>query len=691
MNNKPELLAPAGTPDALDAAIEAGADAVYFGSTSFSCRMRAGNFDDTAMREATAKCRAYGVKSYITVNTRLRDGELDGAKRLIDMIAECGADAVIMTDLALAEYVRRSYPTLEMHASTQCAGATAEDAKALAALGFSRMVCPRELSREQIKALAAESPIGIEMFLHGAHCASFSGECLASFAMGGRSGNRGECAQPCRLAYGGMAGDAHPLSIKDMCLAGHITEIADLGVCSLKIEGRQKSADYVYGVTSVYRRLLDEGRNATADEAAHLARLFSRDGFTDGYFRRDYRRMTGVRERADADISRSEASFAGLSRKVPLDMRFTARRGCMSLLAVTAGGITATYAGAVPHDAISQPMTAETAKKNLGKLGQTEYRLAEFDARIDGGLFMTAAELNELRRGAADALAAVFADSARKPRADAPAMPDAAMADGAKRERLLTAEFLSSDGVPDSAFDYFDEIYVPAEEYAALAARLGGRPDCTCKVGVALPPVLTDDGHFPEAEAKNAGLVLANSLGEAARAVRLGCRVTASYRLNVFGKNAANETAALGCASVIASPEAALGAVRAMSAAGNYTAGAVVYGRLPLMHLMRCPQQGNGYCRGIGGYSPNGKKGGGYCIGTLTDRTGAEMMLVGYPDCVNVLYNSVPIYMADRESDLRGIALRHFIFTTESAAEADDVIARYTHGSKAAGSVRRIG
>lgn len=682
---KPELLSPAGTPDALDAAIEAGADAVYFGSTSFSCRMRAGNFDDTAMRDAIAKCRAYGVKSYITVNTRLRDGELDDAKRLIDALAEYGANAVIMTDLALASYVRRAYPTLEMHASTQCAGSTAEDAKVLCSLGFSRMVCPRELSREQIRTLAEKSPIGIEMFLHGAHCASFSGECLASYAMGGRSGNRGECAQPCRLAYGGMACDAHPLSIKDMCLAGHITEIENLGVASLKIEGRQKSADYVYGVTSVYRRLLDEGRNATADEIAHLARLFSRDGFTDGYFRRDYRSMTGVRDRADAEVSRSEAPFAGLTRRVPLDMRLKAKRGCMSLLTVTAGGVTAVCGGARPKAALNQPLSAESAKKNLGKLGQTEYRLAGFAADIDEGLFMTAAELNELRRGAADALARALADKARHTRANMNDEAGTKAKAGERTGNLLTAEFLAADSIPDSAYAYFDEIYVPAEEYEAARARSGGRS----AIGIALPPVLTDEGHFPEAAVKEAGLAMANTLGEIAMAKAAGAKVTASYRLNAFGKGAADELNRLGCASVIASPEAALGAVRAMSASGDYDAGAIAYGRLPLMHLLRCPQAKNGHCRGIGGYTPDGKHGGGYCISTMTDRTGAEMKLVGYPDCVNILYNSVPTYMADREADLRGIRLRHFIFSTESKAEAGDIIERYKSHMAAPWAVRR--
>ena len=713
--SKPELLAPAGTPEALSAAIEAGADAVYFGSTAFSCRMRAGNFDDGAMRDAIAKCRAYGVKAYITVNTRLRDGELNDAAALTDLLYDAGADALIITDPALVEEVRRRHPDFELHASTQCSGANSEDAKVLAALGFSRMVCPRELSEKQIKTLCGSSPIGIEMFLHGAHCASFSGQCLASFAMGGRSGNRGECAQPCRLAYGGAAGDSHPLSLKDMCLASHITDIMKLGVASLKIEGRQKSAGYVYGVTSVYRRLLDEGRNATPDELAALARLFSRDGFTDGYFRRDYRRMTGVRHAGDADVSREEdLRFTGLTRRVPLDMKFTLKNGEAASLTVTAHKISARAEGEMPKAAVNQPVTPESARKNLGKLGGSAYELAAFDADIDDGLFMTAAELNSLRRAALDELdrsllrlkrgAAVTdgTDTANSYRAATDSAPDPAATREAESDRygiphfpetagnadacaesltdsvrskntVLSAEFLKSEQIPDVARAFFDEIYVPAAEYTRGSGY-----------GIALAPIMTDEGTFPSAEVADAGLVLANSFSEISLSLKAGAQVVASYRMNAFGKGAAEELARLGCSALIASPEIPLGAVRAMKA------GTVAYGRLPLMHLLRCPQAKNGYCRGIGGYTPDGKRGGGYCVSVLKDRTGASLPLIGYPDCVNVLFNAVPVYMADRSADLRGVSRLHFIFTTETRDEVAAVIDAYRKHAAPEYKVRRI-
>ncbi len=296
IKEKPELLAPCGSPQALDAAIAAGADAVYAGGVKFNARMSAHNFDDDAVFKAIEKCHANGVRFYLTLNTAIYDRELSDALSLALTLYKAGADALIITDLGLVSLIREYIPDLELHASTQLSGHNSQAAKFLSEKGFARMVCARELSFENIKKLNDNSPIETEMFIHGAHCVSASGQCLMSSLIGGRSGNRGECAQPCRMQYNG----SYPLSLKDMCLAGHIEEILDLGVSSLKIEGRLKSPSYVYGVTSVYRRLIDERRNASENEIKKLAELFSRGGFTDGYFTGSINKsMLGVRSDAD--------------------------------------------------------------------------------------------------------------------------------------------------------------------------------------------------------------------------------------------------------------------------------------------------------------------------------------------------------------------------------------------------------
>ena len=219
-NGIPELLAPAGSPDALRAAVDAGADAVYFGTEKYNARQRAGNFDGTAITESIKTLKSYGVKSYITVNTQLRNDELRDAEDMIIRLWNCGADAFIISDAGLAALLHSEAREIELHASTQMSAYSEYDAAYLEKAGFSRMVCPRELSGKQIVSLCHKSPIDIEMFVHGAHCVSFSGQCMLSYAMGGRSGNRGTCAQPCRLPFSsdGCESD-HVLSLKDMCLA----------------------------------------------------------------------------------------------------------------------------------------------------------------------------------------------------------------------------------------------------------------------------------------------------------------------------------------------------------------------------------------------------------------------------------------------------------------------------------------
>ena len=296
----PELLAPCGSYEALVAAIEAGADAVYLGTTMLNARMNARNFDRDTLIKAVELSHSRGVRVYVTMNTTVLDRQLRDALIQVEFLYKAGVDALIVADLGLAALIHKYFPDLPLHASTQASGHNLDGAKFLADLGFCRMVCARELSAQNIKYLAQNSPIPIEMFVHGAICVSASGQCLLSSFIGGRSGNRGECAQPCRMQYNGR----YPLSLKDMCLACHITEILDMGVASLKIEGRMKSPDYVYAVVSTYRRLLDEGRNATSQEMDYLARVFSRDGFTDGYFTGKKDNMHGVRSEDDKSATK---------------------------------------------------------------------------------------------------------------------------------------------------------------------------------------------------------------------------------------------------------------------------------------------------------------------------------------------------------------------------------------------------
>ncbi len=311
----PELLAPAGSPEAADAAIKAGADAIYVGGRFLNARMNAKNFTDEALSECIKKCHENGVRVYVTVNTAILDREMGEAVKYTDFLYGIGADALIISDLGLARAIKGRYKGMELHASTQASGHNALCAKEFYDLGFSRMVCARELSYKDTVELVNSSPIEIEQFVHGAICVSQSGQCLLSAVMGGRSGNRGACAQPCRMKYNGR----YPISIKDMCLASHITELIESGVASLKIEGRMKSPAYVYEVTKAYRTLLNERRNATEGELSALASVFSRSGFTDGYYTEKINsEMLGVRTDSDINATRqSFTSFKPIKREAP--------------------------------------------------------------------------------------------------------------------------------------------------------------------------------------------------------------------------------------------------------------------------------------------------------------------------------------------------------------------------------------
>ena len=676
-NRLPELLAPAGSPAALEAAIEGGADAVYFGGSLFSCRMRAKNFSRDELSSAIRSCREANVRTYVTVNARLPEEEVGEALRFAEWLREAGADALIVSDAGLASLIAKYLPDLPLHASTQLSGANARDAAALQKLGFCRMVCPRELTGADIKALVRSSPLEIEMFIHGAHCVSFSGQCMMSFAMGGRSGNRGACAQPCRLPYtveGHPGASDYPLSLRDMCLGAHVPEIIASGVSSLKIEGRQKSAEYVYGTTRVWRRLLDERRAATPDEIRELSSLFSRQGFTDGYYTGRYRSMGGIRtdEQKAADVS----PFPGRTRTIPLRGTFSAAPGEKTVLTLTDGVRTGSAAGDVPAPAEKQPMTAESVLDSLGKLGGTCFSLASLDVDLRGELFLTKGQLNALRRDAvADLIALRPAREALSPVPDyKPARHPSA---GLWTRRI--GDFRSPAQIPEGARDFFDEIRLPLDECVGGAVPV-------------LPPVMLDRDEpriRRQLEALNPRRAVVHNFGELSLVREFGIEPVASFRFTVMNQQLLDVISAAGAAVVGVSPELPAGAVRALTGQKS----AIVYGRLPLMLTMRCALSGGGDDCGRGGTggscgsSPEGRS----CRGVLRDRTGASFPVLS-SGCRSEIFNSVPTYMGDKPDELARLGLTEavFLFTVETAEEAARVIDGYQNGTPYPGAIRRI-
>ncbi|MBR7034007.1 MAG: U32 family peptidase [Clostridia bacterium] len=688
----PELLAPAGSPEALAAAIEAGADAVYLGLSVFSNRMRARNFSPEELSDAVTLCRTYGVKCYVALNTRVFDREREELEAICSLDGVRRADGIIVADPGLAAMLRERVPHVPLHASTQMTCSTARDAAVLGRMGFTRMVAPRELTGGQIKELAASSPLDIEIFIHGAHCVSFSGQCLMSYAMGGRSPNRGECAQPCRMAYsiegknGAIAADPtrHPLSLKDMSLASHIPEIIESGVASLKIEGRQKGADYVRGVTATYRRLLDEGRAATAEETSFLEGLFSRSGFTDGYFTGDRGRMTGVRPEGEGDRTAPRRDAAIPDRKVRITAKASIKTGVPSILTVSDGEITVTVAGAVPDGAKTLPLGADGVRSCLVRTGSTPFLLdpGDIEVDLDPSLWLTKAQLNELRRAGTDALTASHAASASTRSAPAREREKVKRPAEAKIAVLLRGEQATEE-----AARYFDILYLPED---ALFGLPNGAAVPSEKLGLYLPPVTVSDAETERAldRAKAAGIkyVSANTLSQLDLARSAGFDVTATQRFNVTSTAAAGELFFLGADRVTASVELSAAALSRLGC----PVGAVVYGRFPLMTTERCIL--TDVC--------SDRRGGKRCSMRelspvrLVDRKGARMPALPIPGCRTLIFNANPVWCADRRETLEKARLTHsvFLFTAESPREVDRVIAAYENGDPPddPGAIRRL-
>ena len=665
MKKKVELLCPAGSPAAFDAAIEAGADAIYLGLSAFNARINADNFTPEDIGAAIRRAHAYGVKVYVTLNTLVLDREREEFLKVADAAYLAGADAFIVADLGAIALLRRRMPDMPIHVSTQAAGHNSDAAKELARLGVSRMVCAREMSESELRSFCKNSAIEAEVFVHGALCVCHSGQCLFSSLVGGRSGNRGECAQPCRLPYSVAKGkNEYPLSLKDLSLAAHVGELIDMGVASFKIEGRMKSAEYVRDVTRIWRRLIDEHRGATPDEMAELSEIFSRGGLTDGYYKNNVNsKMLGIRSERDKQISRELAPFEGLKRKVPIELYVSIKEGDASSITVAPYGVT-TY-GDIPERAINAPLDETAVLKNISKLGGTPYEATKIDIELDEGLIMPLSRLNALRREAIGALV-------RNDRSEADLEPVKNSNATAKCKAEKTAVFYEPKNIPTTALDFFDIIYTPLHLYDERFE------------GVMLPPVIFDsematvEKMLSDAVSCGARHALVGNIGHIELVRHAGLVPHADYRMNIFSGESACQIEELGFESMIASPELTLPQMRDIG--GNRAA--VVYGKVALMTLEKCAIKDFSDCESC--------ERDGFVY--LTDRKSVKFPVRREPPHRNIIFNAVPIYMADRADALakNRITAHHFVFTDESRADAEMVIEAYKKGSAPKGQIRRI-
>ncbi len=675
----PELLSPAGSFAALRAAIDGGADAVYMGGASFNARMNADNFSTDSMFEAVKLAHSYGVKLYQTINIMVLDRERDELLRSAEESAKAGIDAFIVSDLGAAELLHAYLPEMPLHASTQMSVHNTDGAKLLGKYGFSRVVPARELPRDDIKHMVDNCGLDVEMFVHGALCVSHSGQCLFSSMVGGRSGNRGLCAQPCRLPYacdGMRVSDKYPLSLKDLSLSSHIKEIIDSGVSSLKIEGRMKSPEYVRGVTNIWRQLLDEGRDAQAFERRRLEELFSRGGFTDGYYTKSIGYgMLGIRSDEDKQASREVERFNKITRKSPIDMTVVMRSGEPASLTLKYKDKCVTVTGDVPMEAINAPLDEQSVRKCMAKLGETPFLLGKFELVLDGRLMMPISALNSLRRGGAEQLLELINDKKEVVFGN---MKTACPKRSPKKRNV--GRFYTSENITHSARDYFDIILLPLDKFTDF----DGSAD-----GFWMPEVIFDSEwgkvreKLQKAAEKSPEYIVISNLGQikTVREIFPEAELIADFRFNIGNAGTAEFFEKNGFESYVASPELTLPQLRDLRGAKA----AIVYGRIPLMLLEKCVIKelyGNETSCNICGKGE----------ARMKDRRGFVFPIIRAAEHRNIVLNSMPTYMADRQDKLSsaGITDRHFIFTTERCDEVDRVIEAYKFCREPKSEVRRI-
>ena len=674
-----ELLSPAGSMEALRAAVQNGADAVYLGAEGFNARMGARNFSLDDLREAVTYCHVRGVQVHLTLNTLAVDRELPGAAELIRHGALLGVDAFIVQDLGLVSLCRQIAPEVPVHASTQMSIHSLEGVRAAAELGCSRVVLARELPEEQIAHICRSSPVEIEVFGHGALCMCYSGQCYFSAVVGRRSGNRGQCAQPCRLPYGyGRFEQRYPLSLKDSCALAHLRRLEEMGVTSLKLEGRMKRPEYVAVVTRIYRAALD-GKPIRRSDLDELERVFSRQGFTDGYLRGETGpEMLGIRGAGREERELLQAARAtyenGERPRVPVRFYALIRRDQPALLAVEDdGGRILKCVGETPQTAVNRELTRALAQR-LAKTGGTPYYCTEVRAVVEPGLTLSASAVNGLRR---EALARLTAARGQLPRPALNQYSPPLRFEGHAGAPVLTAQVRTLEQATEALLAAEPAVlYVPLGQLAADPAQARALAQQT-NVAAVLPRVVWDRENaavlrqLDAAYAAGVRQVLAGNLGQLSLAVSRGFEVRGDFGLNVFNSRTAAQLRRMGFVSMTASFELLLAQVRDLSKA--LPTELIAYGRLPLMLTENClVKNRTGVCS---------------CQGPavrLVDRTGAEFPVVSDGEtCRSVVLNGRKLYLLDRRRSLNGLGLwgLRLLFTTENPREVDRIVEAWRSGA----------
>ena len=697
---KTELLAPAASVQGLKAVINAGADAAYIGGIRFGARAYAENAGEEDLVRALDYAHLRDRKVYLTVNTLLKDSEIDELYDYMLPYYRAGIDAVLVQDFGVLSFLHEAFPDLPLHASTQMTVTGPKTAQLLAGCGITRVVPARELSLEELSAIRSESGLEVEVFVHGALCVCYSGQCLYSSFLGGRSGNRGRCAQPCRLLY--LMDDRyfhgqesileqpsarHYLSPKDLNLLARLPELTEAGIDSLKIEGRMKRPEYAAGVTSIYRKYLDlalsgEPYTVSAEDQRKIYDLYNRSGFTDGYlYRHNGPEMMApvkhelTREETDrrhALYEEYKALFMDKDSRIPVQGALTVRTGEPSSFFLSHGGWSVRKEGPVPEKASGVPLSKEQLEKRAGKLGGTEFAAEMIMADTDGSSFLPVSALNTLRRETAEALRLKILSERRRDSEKPPhLMPYPVKENGSAELSAL----IRTEEQLDAVLGFGEVREVEIESSLILSGK------DPLKEALRLIRKVRRNGVLPtiampyiEREGNPAG-VLADHYAELAEEglhrylvrsfetfsdmvfMGLGEKIRTDCSLYAFNRYSASFIRSLGAAGMTAPLEWSR---REFMNRPEGMEEAVIYGYLPLMVTAQCLQKNTGSCTREG------------AVHTLTDRMGIRFRVISEcVFCYNIIYNSLPLALFGELGEISscGFRLLRLQFTSEPAEE----------------------
>lgn len=662
-----EILAPAGSLESLKAAVNCGADAVYIGGKQFSARQNAANFDNAELKQAADLCHLHNIKIYLTVNTIIFDNQVNEFAEFIKNAANAGIDAFIVQDFGAAEIIRNIVPDANIHGSTQMTIHSVKGAQLLKELGFKRVVISRELTEKQIQEICSTG-IETEVFVHGALCMCMSGQCYLSSLIGQRSANRGFCAQPCRLPYSVYKNPQfNGLSLKDLSLVNHLQKLSDIGVFSLKIEGRMKRPEYVAAAVCACRQSL----NGQTPDMALLRSIFSRSGFTDGYFTGKFSNMFGSREKEDVIAAKDilpdiRKKYSHEKKSGKLDFYAEIKKDNPVKLTVSDDCDSVTVTGESPETAIKKPIDFTYLERQLSKLGGTIYQFGNLNADIDDGLSLSAKTINALRRNAVEAL---NLKSIKRNTPEYICVPLDIDPEN-KIESLKEIRVRISNQNQLDAVSEADRIIIPTNVF------LNNRYENISKIIIEPPRFIYNEaeifGVLKKCKSLGAEHLMCSNPAYIKIGKELGFKLHGDFGLNTANSYSLNFLKKMNFEDTVLSFEMKLKQISSLRKA--ISTGIIAYGYLPVMLTKNCPIKNEVGCE--------------KCKKIIFDRTGRANKIVCHGNYTEIL-NAQALYLADRLEDLKNISFITLYFTDEGPDEIKKIIDEYRFGYSSKDNITR--